>query len=101
MGDEDKPLTAEDVKALVAEALAGQQPKGGGKAGAPAAGDVTAQVEAAVAKVRAGDQAAAEQKSLSDRIAALESSKATPEPEKQPKTYRRITSLLWGNDDDE
>lgn len=102
MGDDDKPLSAEDVKAIVAEALAAQ-PKGGAapKAGA-GAGDVTAQVEAAVAKVRAGDAAKAEQQSLSDRIAALEAGKAgPPEAEKQPKKYRRITSLLWGGDDDD
>ncbi|MFC8719751.1 hypothetical protein [Kitasatospora sp. NPDC057198] len=100
MGDDDKALTAEDVKAIVAEVMAGAQPKSAAPKAA-AAGDVTAQVEAAVAKVRAGDAAAAEQKSLSDRLAALEAGKAKPEPEKQPKTYRKITSFLWGNDDDD
>lgn len=82
------------VRRIVAELL----PKGGGARGGTAEHDVTAQVEAAVAKVHKGQEAASVIADLQARLTAVENK---PAPEKKPKEYRSITTRIWGADDDE
>jgi ABC-type hemin transport system substrate-binding protein len=59
--------------------------------------DVTAQVEAAVAKVHRGQQAEQVMADIQARLKAVEEKPAT---EKKPKEYRKLTTWLWGGDDD-
>jgi hypothetical protein len=101
VADDDKGGDgAPDLKATIREVLAEMLPKSGAaKGGAAGAGDVSAQVAAAVEKVRAGDAQRARDEQTEQRIAALEAKKQTPE--KTPKQYRRITTALWGSDDDD
>lgn len=83
------------VRRIVAELL----PKGGGKGAAGAAEhDVTAQVEAAVAKVHKGQEAQRVMDEIQARLKAVEERKI---PERKPKEYRRITTRIWGADDDD
>lgn len=82
------------IEAMVRRVVAELLPKGRGGA---AEHDVTAQVEAAVAKVHEGQQAQAVIADLQARIKAVEEKKV---PEKQPKEYRAITRRMWGDDDD-
>jgi hypothetical protein len=81
------------VRRIVAELL----PKGRG-GGAAAEHDVTSQVEAAVAKVHKGQEAA---KVIADLEARLKAVESKPAPEKKPKEYRPITTRIWGADDDD
>lgn len=100
MADDDKSgVTLEQVKALLADALKGKGPAAAKDpaAGDSPSGDVTTQVEAAVARVHAGQAADAERKAIADRLAALE----TREPEKKPREFRAITRKIWGTEDDE
>lgn len=60
--------------------------------------DIGAQVEAAVAKVHKGQQAEAVMAEIQARLTAVEQKKV---PEKKPKEYRRITTRIWGADDDD
>lgn len=82
------------IEAMVRRVVAELLPKG--RSGA-AEHDVTAQVEAAVAKVHQGQQAQQVIADLQARIKAVEEKKV---PEKQPKEYRAITRRMWGDDDD-
>lgn len=82
------------VRRIVAELL----PKGGGGRGAAAEHDVTAQVEAAVAKVHQGKEAERVMAEIQARLKAVED---RPVAERKPKEYRRITTRIWGADDDD
>lgn len=102
MADDDKPGLKDEIMAEVKKLLEGPPKDGGAAKPGAAGGDVTSQVEVAVAKVRAGDAEKSRQEKTEERLAALESQKTkAPEAEKQPKQYRRITNFLWGNDDDD
>lgn len=82
------------IEAMVRRVVAELLPKG--RSGA-AEHDVTAQVEAAVARVHEGQQAQQVIADLQARLKAVEDKKI---PEKTPKEYRAITRRIWGDDDD-
>lgn len=82
------------IEATVRRILAEMLPKG---RGAASEHDVTAQVEAAVAKVHQGQQAQQVIADLQARLKAVEEKKV---PEAKPKEYRKITMRMWGSDDD-
>lgn len=85
------------IEATVRRILAELLPKGGGR-GQAAEHDVTAQVEAAVAKVHQGKEAERVMAEIQDRLKKIEE---RPVMEKKPKEYRRITTRIWGTDDDD
>lgn len=89
------PKDAGGIEATVRRVLAELLPKRGGGA---AEHDVTAQVEAAVAKVHKGQKA---ESVIADLQARLDAVEKKPAPEKKPKEYRRITTRIWGADDDD
>jgi len=83
------------IRRVVTEMLEKFKPSGGGAASEH---DVSAQVEAAVQKVHRGQRAEQVMADLETRLKAIESK---PAPEKKPKEYRKITTRLWGDDDDD
>ncbi|AGS73948.1 hypothetical protein [Streptomyces collinus] len=85
------------IEATVRRILAELLPKAGGR-GQAAEHDVTAQVEAAVAKVHEGKEAARVMEEIQARLKAVED---RPVVEKKPKEYRKITLRMWGDDDDD
>jgi hypothetical protein len=85
------------IEATVRRVLAELLPKGGGRPAA-AEHDVTAQVEAAVTKVHQGKEAERVMAEIQQRLKAVED---RPVVEKKPKEYRRITTRIWGADDDD
>lgn len=91
------PKDAGGIEATVRRVLAELLPKRGGGGGG-AEHDVTAQVEAAVAKVHKGQKA---ESVIADLQARLDAVEKKPAPEKKPKEYRRITTRIWGADDDD
>lgn len=86
------------IEATVRRILAELLPKGGGRPAAGAEHDVTAQVEAAVTKVHQGQEATRVMQEIQARLKAVEE---RPVVEKKPKEYRRITTRIWGADDDD
>lgn|GEM_PF-6027798 len=93
------PSLAQQIKEAAAEAVRELVGKGGAKPD-PAA-DVAAQVQEAVRIVREGDEAARRRAEAEAAQAAKEKKNEKPEPEKAPRLYRRITTLVWGQDDDD
>lgn len=85
------------IEATVRRVLAELLPKGGGRPAA-AEHDVTAQVEAAVTKVHQGKEAERVMTEIQNRLKAVED---RPVIERKPKEYRRITTRIWGADDDD
>lgn len=84
------------IEAVVRKLLGGS--RGGGRAAAGAEHDVTAQVEAAVARVHQGQKAESVMADLEKRLKAVEERKV---PEAKPREFRPISRLMgWVSDDD-
>lgn len=83
------------IEAVVRKLLGSSK---GGRAAAGAEHDVTAQVEAAVARVHKGQKAEQVMADLEARLKAVEDRKV---PESKPREFRPISRLMgWVSDDD-
>lgn len=95
-GSGSAAIDRDHLRDIVREVLAEQQPAGGrGRRAAPDDDGIAAQVEAAVAKVRAKDAEQQRSAATEKRIAALEAR------EKRPAPRRRIEQIMgWITDGD-